>query len=55
MRYHMYKVTRWENGEPTILDDEHGELRWLALADALQLTDLALPEYRSLLENVLRR
>jgi 8-oxo-dGTP diphosphatase len=51
--YHMYSVTRWVGGEPTIVDDEHTELRWLLVAAAAALPDLALEEYRPLL-NLLR-
>lgn len=47
--YHMYAVTAWQGGEPVILDDEHGELRWFGATDALSLPDLALGEYRSLI------
>ena len=49
--YHMYVVTHWE-GEPTILDNEHSELRWFPPADAQQLADLALEKYRPLLEKL---
>jgi 8-oxo-dGTP diphosphatase len=49
--YHMYIVTSWE-GEPTILDDEHIELRWFSPATAQKLPDLALAEYRPMLEKL---
>ncbi len=49
--YHMYFVTHWE-GEPTILDDEHTELRWFSPGDARQLADLALEEYRPFFEKL---
>ena len=44
--YHLYAVRRWE-GVPAILDREHSELRWFALAEAVKLPDLALHEYRA--------
>jgi hypothetical protein len=48
----MYVVTAWQGGEPTILDTEHTELRWFTQAEAISLSDLALPEYRALLGNL---
>ncbi len=47
--YHMYLVTDWRGGEPTILDTEHSELRWFTRAAAIALPDLALDAYRPLL------
>jgi mutator protein MutT len=47
--YHMYAVTAWHGGEPTMRDDEHTELRWFKQAVAISLPELALGEYRSLL------
>jgi 8-oxo-dGTP diphosphatase len=44
--YHMYSVTAWKGGEPTLLGDEHTELQWFPLATAIALPDLALDEYR---------
>jgi 8-oxo-dGTP diphosphatase len=44
--YHLYAVRRWE-GIPAIQDQEHSELRWFALAEAVMLPDLALHEYRA--------
>jgi 8-oxo-dGTP diphosphatase len=49
--YRMYIATRWE-AEPTILDDEHIELRWFSPATAQKLPDLALTEYRPMLERL---
>jgi hypothetical protein len=45
----MYLVTGWQGGEPTILDDEHSELRWFTRTAAIALHDLALDDYRPLL------
>lgn len=49
--YHMFGVTSWK-GEPAILDDEHTELKWFALAEAASLPDLALEAYRPLLRGL---
>jgi 8-oxo-dGTP diphosphatase len=46
--YHMYTVTVWEGGEPTIIGDEHTELGWFALETAASLPDLTLAGYRHL-------
>jgi 8-oxo-dGTP diphosphatase len=35
--YHMYAVTAWRGGEPTIIDDEHTELRWFKQTAAISL------------------
>jgi 8-oxo-dGTP diphosphatase len=50
--YHMYAITAWEGGDPKILDDEHSELRWFTPAEAMSLPDLALDEYRDLLQEI---
>ena len=50
--YHMFGVTSWE-AEPAILDDEHTELTWFALAEAANLPDLALEAYRPLLRGLI--
>jgi 8-oxo-dGTP diphosphatase len=51
--YHMYSVTAWEGGEPTLLGDEHTELYWFAPAAAIALPDLALEEYRPLFSDMI--
>jgi 8-oxo-dGTP diphosphatase len=50
--YHMYAVTAWRGGEPTMVGDEHTELRWFKQAAAISLPDLALAEYRPLLREI---
>jgi mutator protein MutT len=50
--YHMYAVREWR-GEPSIINDEHTELRWFTFEEAKGLPDLALEDYR-LLFNSLR-
>jgi 8-oxo-dGTP pyrophosphatase MutT (NUDIX family) len=49
--YHLHVVARW-TGCPRILDDEHSEMRWLSRGEACDLADLALVEYRALIESL---
>jgi 8-oxo-dGTP diphosphatase len=51
--YHMYTITGWEEGEPTLVGDEHTELRWFKLDAAVDLSDLALDEYRSVFRDII--
>jgi 8-oxo-dGTP diphosphatase len=51
--YHLYIVSSWEGGEPTLVGDEHTELHWFKLDDALQLVDLALNEYRAIFRDMI--
>ncbi|MBK6706233.1 MAG: NUDIX domain-containing protein [Sphingomonadales bacterium] len=51
--YHLFCVRSWK-GDPTIMDDEHTELRWFTLNEASSLSDLALEEYRPLFMNLYR-
>lgn len=51
--YHLYAVTSWEGGEPAILDDEHTALEWFALTAAIELSELALEEYRLLFRKLM--
>ena len=51
--YHMYAVTAWDGGEPTLAGDErdeHTELRWFTPEQASALLDLALQEHRQLVD-----
>lgn len=50
--YHMYAVSAWTGGEPTLLGDEHTELRWFPPTAAIALPDLALEEYRPLFKHL---
>lgn len=52
-RYHIFVVTAW-TGEPRLLNNEHSELRWLSLAEALVLP-LAHPQYRGLFRTLLEK
>ena len=52
--YHIYAVTAWDGGEPTITGAEHTELAWFAPKAAAALPDLALDEYRRLFSQLHR-
>lgn len=52
--YHFFRVHEWEGGEPVINNHEHSDLEWFTLRQACDLSNLALPEYRPLLEAALR-
>jgi 8-oxo-dGTP diphosphatase len=47
-RYHVFVVTGWTGGEPRMLGDEHSEIRWIPIEDAVRLPDLAIEAYRNL-------
>jgi len=49
--YHMHVVTAWAGGEPTLVDDERTEMRWLSKREAVGLENLALAECRKLIED----
>lgn len=51
--YHFFKVYDWQGGEPVINNHEHSHLEWFTLEQACDLSNLALPEYRSLLRSAL--
>ncbi|WP_454849663.1 NUDIX hydrolase [Rhizobium binxianense] len=44
-RYHVYAVTEWDGGEPTLLGDEHTAMQWIAIAEAVTLEDIAHRQY----------
>jgi 8-oxo-dGTP diphosphatase len=50
--YHMFQVMEWRGGEPRHACDEHSEIGWFSLAEALEL-DLALGEYREFFRRLL--
>ena len=52
--YHLYAVKKWD-GEPTILDEEHSELRWFSLREASSQNDLALEQYRPVLVSLMAK
>ena len=47
-RFHLFSVTQWK-GEPEIRDDEHSELQWMAIEEAVKNKELALQAYVPLL------
>lgn len=49
--YHFFVVTSWD-GEPTLANHEHSELRWFDLREARNLDGLALREYPALFDRV---
>lgn len=46
--YHVYAITAWRGPGPAMRGDEHTEIRWFTVAEALAL-DLALAQYRDVL------
>jgi len=51
--YHMYAVNAWAGGEPSIVGDEHSEIRWFSIHAACALQHLALDEYVPILRKLL--
>ncbi|HWK36782.1 NUDIX hydrolase [Sphingomonas sp.] len=50
--YHMFVIDRWAGGEPSLVGEEHTELRWFPIAQAVELPGLALAQYRDLLRTL---
>jgi 8-oxo-dGTP diphosphatase len=50
--YHFFVVHQWDGGEPTMMGDEHSEIRWFTIDEACALADLAVPAYRDLFRNL---
>jgi len=50
--YHMYDVRDWRGGAPRRRGDEHTEIAWFTLDEALAL-DLAIAAYRDLFRQIL--
>lgn len=46
--YHMFAISAWDGGEPTMIGVEHTAIAWFTLASAIALPDLALDAYRML-------
>jgi len=51
VEYHIFLVTRWEGTGPAAQGDEHSEIRWFHVSDAITL-DLAHPAYVGLLKGL---
>ena len=49
--YHIYLVTDWDGPGPRMLGDEHSEIRWVTIEEALSL-DVALAAYRDVFERL---
>jgi len=49
--YHIFEVRSWEGPGPRLCGDEHDEMRWCTVAEAVAL-DLALPAYRGLIKSL---
>lgn len=49
---HIFVVTEWA-GQPTNVCDEHSEIRWFALEEIAELTNLAGHGYRELAERAI--
>ncbi|MGB3177753.1 MAG: NUDIX domain-containing protein [Albidovulum sp.] len=47
--FHFFVVSAWE-GQPTNIGDEHTEIRWIKLIDAIQMQDLTFASYVELFE-----
>jgi 8-oxo-dGTP diphosphatase len=50
---HIFLVTNWTGPGPVMTGDEHSEIRWFEIADAITL-DLAHPAYVELLNGLSR-
>ncbi|AZO81593.1 MULTISPECIES: NUDIX hydrolase [unclassified Bosea (in: a-proteobacteria)] len=44
--WHLFTVSKWAGGDPTISNDEHSEIRWFTFGEAPSLTPLASEAYR---------
>jgi 8-oxo-dGTP diphosphatase len=49
--YHIFLVTRWDGVGPVAQGDEHSEIRWFHVSEAMGL-DLAHPAYVGLLKRL---
>ena len=52
--YHLYAVSAWAGGEPTMAGDEHSEIRWFAVEEACSLPNLELRAYVPFLREAAR-
>ena len=43
--HHIYAVTRWRDGEPANVCDEHTELKWFTLSEMRDLTNIVDCDY----------
>ncbi|WP_282610564.1 NUDIX hydrolase [Pelagibius sp. Alg239-R121] len=52
VNYHIFAVTAWEEGEPTLQGSEHTEFKWVYPVDAISTPDLALSAYLNLFRQI---
>jgi 8-oxo-dGTP diphosphatase len=45
----IYEVTEWLGGQPRMLGNEHLEIKWFELPDAVRLPNLALEDVRAVI------
>jgi len=43
--HHVYAVTRWQDGDPANICDEHTELKWFSIGEMLLLTNIVDADY----------
>jgi 8-oxo-dGTP diphosphatase len=46
----VYEVTAWSGGEPAMFGNEHTDIKWFALQDAMQLPNLAANQIKAILQ-----
>lgn len=51
-KFHIFTVTKWQ-GNPMIRDNEHSQLLWMSLEEAIKNEELALQAYVPLFEQLL--
>ncbi len=51
--FHFFAIDKWEQ-EPVNLGQEHSELRWVGLADALEMPGLTFPIYTDIFTALLQ-
>ncbi|MEJ2036954.1 MAG: hypothetical protein P8X69_13285, partial [Maritimibacter sp.] len=52
--FHFFVVENWQ-GEPTNIGDEHTQIRWVTLDDAIQMQGLTFSAYIDLVETLMAR
>jgi mutator protein MutT len=48
--FYLYAVTDWTGDESRLIGSEHSEVRWLTIAEARGLADLALHDYHRIFD-----
>jgi 8-oxo-dGTP diphosphatase len=52
-RYHVYAVTEWDGGKPTLLGDEHTAMQWITIDNAVALDGIAHPQYPTIFRELI--